>query len=226
MLDLENKLKEIWEELKSVLSGKTVDALLPPVVFVIVDAIFGLDVAVIAALGLAVLLGLFRLLRGQPWGYAMGGFLGVGLAAGLALLTRNAASYFIPAMVSSGLLLLAALISNLIGKPLAAWASHLTRGWPLEWFWRSDVKPAYREVTWMWAVFFGLRLALQIYLFQQAGGGSLTWANTLLGWPVTIVILILSYVYGIWRLKQLGGPGVDEFEAGKEQPWEGQTRGF
>lgn len=220
------KLKEIWEELKSVLSGKTIDALLPPIIFVIVDAIFGLDVAVIAALGLAVLLGGYRLIRGQTWGYALGGLLGVGLAAGLALLTRNAASYFIPAMISSGLFMLAAVISNLLGKPLAALASHLTRGWPLEWFWREDVRPAYRDATWMWAAFFGLRLALQIILFQVGEGGSLTWANTLLGWPVTIIILVVSYVYGIWRLRQLGGPGVDEFEAGKEPPWEGQTRGF
>ena len=48
----------------------------------------------------------------------------------------------------------------------------------------------------------------------------------MLGWPVTIAVLVLSYVYGIWRLHQLGGPGVHEFREGKASPWEGQTRGF
>jgi hypothetical protein len=223
---LKQKSNEVWEELKSVLSGSTLDAILPPLVFVIVNALSGLDLAVAAAIGLAVILGILRLFRKQPWFYALGGLLGVGLAAGLALLTREAASYFIPAIISSGLMLLIALISLMIGKPLAAWASHVTRSWPLAWFWREDIKPAYREVTWIWAGFFGLRLTVQIYLYLQGEAAALAWANTLLGWPVTILILVLSYLYGIWRLNRLGGPGVDEFERGKAPPWEGQKRGF
>ena len=128
------KKNEILQELKSVLSGKTFDALLPPIVFAIVNGIFGLQAAVFAALGLAVLLGLLRLIRKEKWHYALGGLLAVSLAAGLALLTRNAASYFIPGIISSGLLVVGAVLSNIIGKPLAAWVSHLTRGWSLEWF--------------------------------------------------------------------------------------------
>jgi hypothetical protein len=223
---LNKKFDEIWEELKSVLSGKTFDALLPPIVFAIANGIFGLQTAVFVAIGLAVLLGLLRVIRKQKWHYALGGLLAVSLAAGLALLTQNAASYFIPGMISSGLLVLGAVLSVIIGKPLAAWASHLTRGWPLDWFWRKDVKPAYVEVTWMWAVFFALRLGLQIILFRQGDAAQLAWANTLLGWPVTIIVLVLSYIYGIWRLRNLGGPGVDEYQEGKDPPWEGQTRGF
>lgn len=220
------KKNEILQELKSVLSGKTFDALLPPIVFAIGNGIFGLQAAVFAALGLAVLLGLRRLIRKEKWHYALGGLLAVSLAAGLALLTRNAASYFIPGIISSGLLVLGAVLSNIIGKPLAAWVSHLTRGWPLEWFWRKDVKPAYAEVTWIWAFFFVIRLGLQILLFQQGTASQLAWANTLLGWPVTIIVLVISYIYGIWRLRKLAGPGVDEFQEGKDPPWEGQTRGF
>ena len=50
--------------------------------------------------------------------------------------------------------------------------------------------------------------------------------QVLTGWPGTALILMLSYVYGIWRLKKLGGPSVLEFIDGKEPPWEGQKRGF
>lgn len=223
---MRNKLQEIWEELKSVLSGSTIDTLLPPIAFAIVNALFGVDTAVAAAFILAVLLGILRLVRKQPWKYALGGLLAVGLAAGLALLTRSAVSYYIPAIISSALLLLITLVSLLIGKPLAAWASHLSRGWVLDWFWREDIKPAYREVTWIWALFFAMRLIIQIILLQQSGAATLAWASTLLGWPVTIFVLVLSYIYGIWRLRKLGGPGVDEFEEGKGPPWEGQKRGF
>ena len=223
---MSNKSQEIWEELKSVLSGKTFDAILPPIIYAIVDAIFGLPVAVIAAVGVALLLGVVRLLRKQAWQYAFGGLIAVGIAAGLALLTQNAANYFIPGLISSGVLLVLAMLSLVVGKPLAAWASHLTRGWPLDWFLRTDVKPAYREVTWMWLLFIAGRFVIQLSLFQQGQTGQLAWANTLLGWPVTIVVLVVSYIYGIWRLRKLGGPGVEEYQAGKEPPWKGQTRGF
>jgi len=78
----------------------------------------------------------------------------------------------------------------------------------------------------MWAFFFAIRLGLQILLFQRGTASQLAWANTLLGWPVTIIVLVISYIYGIWRLRSLTGPGVDEFQEGKDPPWEGQTRGF
>ncbi len=217
---------EILEELKSVVSGKTFDALLPPLIFVLVNGIMGLDIAVIAAISLAFIIGAMRLVRRQNWLYAMGGLVGVSLAAGLAFITRSAAGYFIPAIISSAMLVLLAIISLLAGKPVAAWASHLTRGWPLEWFWRSDIKPAYREVTLLWLAYFALRLTVQLTLYQGGEATTLAWANTLLGWPVITVVLVITYIYGIWRLRRLGGPGVDEFKAGKEPPWVGQTRGF
>lgn len=223
---MKSKTSEIKEELASVLSGKTIDTLIPPLVYAGVNALFGLDTAVIAALSTAIAFGVWRILRKQTWVYALGGLLAVMLAAGLAYLTRSAAGYFLPALISSGMLLVISLVSILIGKPLAAFASHLSRSWPLPWFWREDVKPAYREVTLMWALFIGARLAIQLILFQRGEATTIAWANTLLGWPVTILILVVSYVYGIWRLKNLGGPGVDEFIAGEDPPWAGQTRGF
>lgn len=223
---MQTKFQEILEELKTVVSGKTIDALFPPLIFVIVNAFFGLDIAVYTALGLALLLGVSRIARKQNWLYASGGLVGVVLASGLAYLTRSAASYFIPAIISSSLLVLAALVSLLAGKPIAAWASHLTRGWPLDWFWRKDIKPAYMEVTFLWAAFFTVRLAIQIYLFQAGETAALAWVNTLLGWPVLIIVLIVTYIYGIWRLGKLKGPGVEEYKDGKEPPWQGQKRGF
>ncbi len=223
---MQDKGQEILEELKSVLSGKTIDALFPPLVFVISNGLFGLDIAAFTAIGFALLMGISRLVRRQTWLYALGGLLGVALASGLAYLTRSAAGYFIPAIAGSALLVLLTAVSLIIDKPIAAWASHLTRGWPLDWFWRNDIKPAYREVSWMWVIFFSLRLGVQIILFQAGDAATLAWANTLLGWPVIIIVLIITYVYGLWRLRRLGGPGVEEYIAKKEPPWQGQSRGF
>jgi hypothetical protein len=82
------------------------------------------------------------------------------------------------------------------------------------------------EVTWMWVAFIIARLAAQILLFQQGNASLLGWANVLLDWPVTIVVLIISYIYGIWRLAKLRGPSVEEYLSHQPSPWKGQKRGF
>ncbi|MFP4021739.1 MAG: DUF3159 domain-containing protein [Halanaerobium sp.] len=218
--------EEILEELRSIFLNKTFDAILPPLVYAVINSIFGLIPAVILAVFTALFNFSRRIIKKENWKYSLGGLVGVIFASSLAYLSNNASSYFIPALTSSSLFLLTAVITLLTGKPLAAWASHLSRGWPLEWFWRDDVKPAYREVTIFWAVYFALRLTIQINLFFSDAVLNLAWVNIILGWPAITVVLVISYTYGIWRLNNLGGPGVDEFKQDKKPPWDGQKRGF
>ncbi|MFH5882346.1 DUF3159 domain-containing protein [Liberiplasma polymorphum] len=218
--------KELLDELKQVTSGKTLDALLPPFLFVIFNALFELNIAAIVAVSVAFIIVLFRVLTKKKSVYAFFGFFTVVFAASLAYIAQNATNYFLPGIIGSFVLFIVALISLIFRKPMAAYASHLTRGWQIEWFWRKDVIPAYMEVTVLWALFFLFRLVIQGVLYLQDDVVRLVWMNTLLGFPVTILVLITSYVYGIWRLRKLGGPGVDEFIEGKNPPWKGQTRGF
>lgn len=221
-----NKGKEILEELTSVLSGKTLDAIVPPLVFVIVNSMFGLTSAIIIALILSSTFALFRIIRKQSGIYALFGTLGILLAGTFAYLADNATNYFLPGIVTNAFILILTVITLILDKPLAAYASHLTRGWRLDWFWRKDVKPAYREVTYMWSLFFLVRTIIQVTLFLSDNVDALVWANTIMGLPVTIVVLTVSYVYGIWRLRNLKGPGIDEYLENKTAPFRGQTRGF
>jgi len=223
---MNNKINEILTELKLVISSKTIDSIIPPIVFLISNRLFNLQTAAINAVLIILVIGIIRIIKKQTIKYALGGLGLVIIASTLAYITKSAAGYFIPAIINSSILFVISLTSVIIGKPLAAWASHLTRGWPIEWFWRKDIKPAYREVTWFWTALLLLRLILQLILYNLGGEGQLAWINILLGWPFTITVLILSYVYGIWRLKNLGGPSVDEFKENVQPPWEGQTKGF
>jgi hypothetical protein len=70
----------------------------------------------------------------------------------------------------------------------------------------TKVRPAHSEVTWMWVLSFGLRLLLQFNLFQEEAASLLGIVQLLTGWPATIILLIVSYLYGTWRLRNLGGP--------------------
>jgi hypothetical protein len=217
---------ELKEDLKMVLSGKTLDAILPPFIYIFVNGKFGLMLAVGLASSTALGFGLYRVFKKQNWLYAFGGFVGVSLAGALALIADNASNYFLPGIISNALILLLAIISLVLDKPMAAYASHLTRGWKLSWFWLKSIKPAYREVTWIWTLFFLMRTSIQILLYTQNNINTLVWANTLMGLPITILVLILSYLYGIFRLRSLKGPGIDEYLEDKLPPYKGQTKGF
>lgn len=217
---------EISEELRSVISGKTLDAVFPPLVFLLANGLFGLIRAAAIAAVFSLLLVALRRYHKKSWKYAFSGFLGVLIAAGFALIANNAANYYFPKIITSAGLVTLSLVSLGLKKPLAAWLSHLSRGWELDWFWRSDIRPAYTEVTLFWLALFAMRGILQFTLLINNNLAGLFLINTLLGFPVTIAVLVLSYVYGIWRLKQLGGPGIDEFRAHAPKPWRGQTRGF
>jgi predicted membrane protein len=223
-----DKLSEILEELRLVLAGRSniLDSILPPLLFVLLNAIWGMQVAIWASLGLAVAIAILRLLKRQTLLYALGGAGGVALAAAIAYLLGRAEGFFLPTMISGGVTVLLCLVSVLVGRPLVAVTSFVARRWPLNWYWHPKVRPAYSEVTWLWVIFFGLRLLLQFNLFQDAATSLLGIVQLLTGWPATITLLIISYLYGTWRLRNLRGPSVEEFKSGAEPPWEGQQRGF
>ena len=223
-----DKLREIVEELRMVLAGRSslLDSILPPLFFGVLNVIWGVQVAIWASLGLAVAIAIYRLVRRQSLLYAFGGAGGVALAAAVAYLLGRAEGFFLPTIITGGITLLLALVSVLVGRPMVAYTSYVARRWPLDWYWHPKVRPSYSEVTWMWVVFFGLRLLLQFNLFQQEAASLLGIVQFLTGWPATILLLIASYLYGTWRLRNLGGPSVEEFKSGAEPPWEGQQRGF
>jgi hypothetical protein len=224
----ENKFQEVAEEFRTVVAGRSniIDAALPPLVFLLLNALVGFAVASWGSLVVAGALGLYRLLRGQPLGYALGGLAATGLAILAARLSNQAEGYFLPNLINGGLTTLICVISVIVGRPLVALTSHLARGWPLRWYWHPKVRPAYSEVTLAWGIFFALRLALQWFLFRRAEAAVLGILSIVMGWPATIALLVVSYLYGTWRLRHLGGPSVDELKKDAEPPWEGQQRGF
>ena len=193
--------KEILSELKMVLKGNTLDALLPSLLFVFLQSPLGLNTSALMAVLSSFLLTGYRIVRKQKSFYALLGVLGVLFAAGYAAFSGSAENYYLPRLFNGTLLVLVSFGSILFGRPLAALLSHLSRGWPMGWFLRKDVKPAYREVTFIWSVLLLMRLLVQWNLYR---GGDLTrlfFINFLMGTPATIVIRVLSYVYGIFRLK-------------------------
>lgn len=221
-----NLLLDFIEELKSFIKGKTVDAMLPPLVFMICNALLSTSMASVIALILALALFIRRLIRKEALHYAMAGLATVLIALAFVRITGSASSYLIPSMITTGLLGLITLFSLVINRPLAAFLSHLTRGWTIHWFWRQDILPAYREVTILWLVALMVRVVLQVIMYLQGDATKLFIINFLLGTPVTLIVMTVSYIYGIRRLKQLHGPSIDEYVAKVLGPWKSQSKSF
>jgi len=221
-----SKLQELLDEFRSVLGSRLLDIILPPTVFLLVNGLWGLTAAMAAALTLALVLGVVRWRRGDPLRYALGGAGSVLLAIGLVWVLGRAEGYFLPGLVSGALTVALCLVSLAAGRPLTAWSSFLARRWPLGWYWHTRVRPAYTETTLLWTLFFAVRLTWQVILYRNAQTDTLAWVQTLTGWPALIVLLVVTYIYGTWRLRNLCGPNLDEFKSGAPAPWQGQQRGF
>ena len=223
-----SKWRELLEELRTVFTGRNsfFDAILPPIVFLLINGLVGFQAAMWSALILAVGIAILRVIRKQPLIYALAGVGSVAVAIGIAWYLGKSEGFFLPGLISGSMTLLLTILSLVLRRPMVAWTSYIARRWPLDWYWHPQIRPAYSEVTFAWTIFFAARLLLQFSLFESQNVNSLAMTNFITGWPATIILLILSYLYGTWRLAQLRGPSVEEFRAGVSAPWQGQRRGF
>jgi hypothetical protein len=225
---MSNKFQEIIQELRDVVFGSRniIDAILPPLLFLLLIRRMGFSFAAWSALGVSLLLVIWRAARRQSVKTAVSGVIGVLVSLALVQLLNREESFFLPGILTGVGTVLVGVGSIIAGKPMVAWTSGLARRWPWDWYWHPRVRPAYTEVTWFWIIFFLARVLVQLNLFQEQAADKLAGVNVLLGWPATLLLLIISYVYGTWRLKNLGGPSVEEFKQGAEPPWQSQQRGF
>ena len=104
------------------------DSLLPPLLFVIVNLVWGLDAAAVTALAAGGLIALLRLIKRQSLLYALGGIGGVIIAVIIAKSLGRAEGYFVPGLVTGGLTVATCVISVLIGRPMVALTSRVARG--------------------------------------------------------------------------------------------------
>jgi len=224
-----HKLKELQEEFGAVLSGRgarLLDSFFPVLVFLTANLLIGVNYALWGALFVAGLFTLFRIFKRDSLVYSLGGLGGVLLAAVFVKISGSETGFFLPGLITGAITVILCVVSVALNRPLVAWSSFIARRWPLDWYWHPRVLPAYNEVTIMWAVAFSARLALEYYFFQLEALNALGVIRVFLGWPYTVLLLIASYLYGLWRLGRLQGPSVDELKTSKAPPWEGQKRGF
>lgn len=183
-----------------------VDTGLGPVAFVTVNALAGLHTAAYVAVGLSLVIVVFRLLRRAPITNAFAGLFGTGVAVYIALRSGSAEGYFVPRALYAAFLALLFAASVVIGRPLIAVLAGLLFGFDREWLRDPRVRRAFAEVTLAWAGLFAFRAVIYAILIALGKAGWLAAASIVMGWPAFLLLLFGSYRYVPRRLEQLGAP--------------------
>jgi hypothetical protein len=182
------------------------DTGLGPLLFVVVNAIAGVNTAAAVAVGASVVVMIERLLRGRSAINAIGGLLGTGIAAFIAVRTGKPEGYFVPRMLYQLALAVVFAGSVLVRRPIGAYiASAIYRAEP-GWATHPRVRRAFSEVTLVWAALFGLRAAVYAVLIAAHKPGGLAAASIVIGWPPFLALAWATYRYTPWRLERLDAP--------------------
>lgn len=161
----------------------------PVVLFVIVNSLTSLRPALFAAVGVAVLIAIWRLVRKEPLQPAISGLFAVGVGALIAHHTGQARDFFLLGIWYSGILAVVFLLSVLVGWPLAGVIWHGINGDGQAW--RSDraLRRAYTLATLLWAVMFAVKFVAQRWLYDANEPGWLAVAR-IAGYALTGLALL------------------------------------
>ncbi|MFD6163006.1 DUF3159 domain-containing protein [Nocardia sp. NPDC060256] len=172
----------------------------PVVVFVPVNSFAGLTWAIWAALGVAALILVWRLIRRSPIQPAISGFLGVGICAFIAYRMGEAKGFFLFGIYTSLVYAGVFLISMLVRWPLVGVIWGVLNGHGTDW--RSDqrVQRLYYLATTTWVLVFGARYLVQSQLYDTDRTGWLAFTRIAMGWPLTAVALAVT----VWAVRRAG----------------------
>jgi hypothetical protein len=167
---------------------------LPIVVFVPASSVFGLRVAVVAALGVAAAVLVWRMVRRESTQPAVSGFFGVAVCALIAYLMGDSKGYFLLGIWTSLGWAVVFAGSILIRRPAVGYI----------WSWASGQGPAWRELraaiyaydlaTLTWVLVFGSRFVVQRLLYNADQTGWLGVARIAMGWPLTALAALVTYL--------------------------------
>lgn len=196
-----------------------VDQALPPIGFVISNAIWGLDVAIRVAIGIVILEVLVRIVTRETLRHAFSGVFGVAIAAIIARKTGEAKNFFLPGIVINGVYAFAFLFSAAIRKPLVGIIMRFLLEKPKEWHDHPRVKRVMIEVTVGWGLVSVLRVVVQETLRRLDATGWLAVSKIAMGWPLYLLALAVTMPYINRRTREVPVPEVSEEPAeGESEP--------
>ena len=168
---------------------------LPVVVFVPVSSAFGLMPAILAALGVATAILVWRLIRRESTQPAISGFFAVAISALIAYLVGASKGYFLLGIWMSLFWAIVFAASVVIRKPVVGyiwgWVHTQDRG---AWRGVRRARRAFDIATMVWVLVFTSRFVVQHHLYDADQTGWLGVARIAMGWPLTAIAALVTYL--------------------------------
>jgi hypothetical protein len=174
---------------------------IPVGVFVVVNLLFALQAALIAALAAGVAIAAWRIARKQALQPAVSGLFAVGVAAFLAYRTGEARAFYLPGLLFSAALGLAFLVSVLVRWPLAGVVWHGINGDGQGWRQDPRMLRAYTLASLLWTLVFAARVVVQGLLYNADEETWLGIARLAMGYPL-VGLALLGTIWAVRRARR------------------------
>lgn len=171
---------------------------IPILAFVPVNAIWGLTVAIWAALGVGTAMLLWSLIRRENPQPAISGFIGVAICVFIAWRTGSAKGYFLYGIITQAVYGGVFIISILARWPLVGVIWGFLDGRGTAWRRTREARRWYVVATSFWAALFVIRAILQYVLYL---GDEVNWlgaARIAMGWPLAL----LAFAGTVWAVRR------------------------
>lgn len=167
---------------------------LPVLAFVPVNTYFGLMPAISAALGVATLILVRRLIRRESLQPAVSGYFGVGISALVAWWLGEAKGFFLVGIWQA--LVYAAVfgLSVALRRPLVGYLWGWLSGHGSDWRGVRRAVFAFDVATIVWALVFVARFVVKKYLYDADDATLLGITTLVMGWPLTAVAALVTYL--------------------------------
>ncbi|MDT5208615.1 MAG: hypothetical protein QOF67_1030 [Mycobacterium sp.] len=167
---------------------------LPVVVFVPVSTAFGLMPAIGAALGVAAVILVWRLIRRESIQPAISGFFGVGISALIAYVVGESKGYFLLGIWMSLMWAVVFALSILVRRPAVGYIWGWVNSHDRDWRGVRRAVVAFDLATFVWVMVFTSRFVVQQHLYDANQTGWLGVARIAMGWPLTAVAALVTYL--------------------------------
>lgn len=208
----EEPLPSMSEQIAEQLGGVRglIESSIPILAFVLLNVVLGdwvdlpkrtaLYWAIGGALGTAVAIGVYRLVRRQPVRHAVNGIVGVGIGAFLAYRTGDAKNFYLPGILLTLGQVVLLVLSVLVRRPIIGYVwGVLANGGKHDWFHNARLFRTFQWLTLVWAGSLFVRAGVQGVLYLQDQANAIGIVRILISWP----IYAATFAFTIWAVRRV-----------------------
>jgi hypothetical protein len=167
----------------------------PAIVFITTYSLSKQDLqnSLYAAISVAAIFAVLRLMRRETQSQVIAGFIGVAFSAWLATKSGKAENFFLPGILTNLVYATVCIISLIINKPILGYVLESLRGQSSTWQKNKEALKRYRAITILWSLVFLLRVLIMGPLYLANETTLLGFFKVALGWPLFGLAAYLTF---------------------------------